>query len=135
VIDEGISMQHRWNDDEYGQNRIIPRNTFLRATYPPDIPYITSLIQNRGSLFTGGQLTAFGTARHDPEQLLKSFIVVIIIIINNNNNEIACTFQFFEACNTVHVKASWHFTFTSTYIHISSIHQSTTDCIEYGTNP
>jgi len=63
VTAEGISMQHRWNDDNYGQNRIIRRNRFLRTTYPPDIPYVTSLFENRASVKAERRLTAFGTSR------------------------------------------------------------------------
>ena len=63
VIDEGISMQHRWNDDTLGQNRIMRTNPCLKSTYPPDIPHATLLFENREYVMADRRITAFGTAR------------------------------------------------------------------------
>jgi len=63
VIEEGVSMQHQWNDDDKRQNRINRTTPCLRATYPPDIPYVESLFENRAYVLTDWRLTASGTAR------------------------------------------------------------------------
>jgi hypothetical protein len=77
--DEGISMQHRWSDDNKGNNRISRRNPCLSVTYPPDTPYGTSIFENRESLITDWRLTTL--ALHEFDILLITFIIIIIIII------------------------------------------------------
>jgi hypothetical protein len=63
VTNEGISMQHRRNDDNYGQNRIIRRSRCLSATFPPDITNVTSLFETRACVMVDRRLTAFEKTR------------------------------------------------------------------------
>jgi len=77
--------------------------------YPPDIPYVTSLFENRAYALTDWRLTAFGTARTRTATPVIYFVtinsinIIIIIIINN---VIGSIFHFSGVCNPVLVQAS-----------------------------